>query len=168
MVSKLGLENNQWVCDLYARKKMMTSRCEGLHSMLGKFVHSRHNLRDFVKQFFCCISQMRSRKCQTDLVSVVDNLVLQSRLHALERSGDVDKGVHLEGLIMHTHTNMIESLGILLCDHVVTILVHLDFTEIPNHLFLARWSKNARSRVRVLMDKGLFCWDSMAIVEIGC
>ncbi|XP_016181372.1 protein FAR1-RELATED SEQUENCE 5-like isoform X2 [Arachis ipaensis] len=101
MVSKLGLEDNQWVCDLYARRKMWatahirghffggfrtTSRCEGLHSILGKFVHSRHNLRDFVEQFFRCISQMRSRECQTDLESMVGDLVLQSPLHALERS----------------------------------------------------------------------------------
>ncbi|RYQ83190.1 hypothetical protein Ahy_B10g101821 [Arachis hypogaea] len=64
----------------------MTSRCEGLHSMLGKFVHSWHTLRDFVEQFFRCISQMRSRECQTDMEFVVGNLVLQSPLHALERS----------------------------------------------------------------------------------
>ncbi|RYR08438.1 hypothetical protein Ahy_B05g076122 [Arachis hypogaea] len=64
LVSSLGLHDNEWVCDLYARRKMWatahirgrffggfrtTSRCEGLHSMLGKFVHSRHNLRDFVE-----------------------------------------------------------------------------------------------------------------------
>ncbi|RYR03397.1 hypothetical protein Ahy_B06g082317 isoform A [Arachis hypogaea] len=152
MVSKLGLEDNQRVCDLYAMSKnwattyicghffggfRTTSRCERLHSMLGKFVHSCNNLRDFIEQFFHCISQMRSRECQTDLESVVGDLVLPSLLHTLERSAaniltreilslqtDVDKGVQFEGLIMHTHINT--------------------------------WSKNARSIVRAFMDKGSF------------
>ncbi|XP_016198884.1 protein FAR1-RELATED SEQUENCE 5-like [Arachis ipaensis] len=101
LVSSLGLHDNEWVCDLYARRKMWatahmrghffggfrtTSKCEGLHSMLGKFVHSRHNLRDFVEQFFRCIFQMRSREAQSDLQSIVGDLVLQSPLHDLERS----------------------------------------------------------------------------------
>ncbi|RYR26694.1 hypothetical protein Ahy_B02g060985 [Arachis hypogaea] len=63
-----------------------TSRCEGLHSMLGKFVHSRHNFRDFIEQFLRCICQMRSREAQSELASVIGDLVLQSPLHALERS----------------------------------------------------------------------------------
>ncbi|XP_025615733.1 protein FAR1-RELATED SEQUENCE 5-like isoform X1 [Arachis hypogaea] len=101
VVSELGLETNQWVCDLYAKRAMWatayirghffggfrtTSRCEGLHSMLGKFVHSRHNLKDFVEQFFRCISQMRSREAHTDLQSIVGDLVMQTPLHALEKS----------------------------------------------------------------------------------
>ncbi|XP_016192925.1 protein FAR1-RELATED SEQUENCE 5-like [Arachis ipaensis] len=101
LVTELGLQHNEWVCDLFARRKMWatayirghffggfqkTSRCERLHSMLGKFVHSRHNLRDFIEQFLRCICQMRSREAQSELASVVGDLVLQSPLHALERS----------------------------------------------------------------------------------
>ncbi|XLT22736.1 hypothetical protein HN873_054028 [Arachis hypogaea] len=101
VVSELGLQDNPWVCDLYARRHMWatahirgnffggfrtTSRCEGLHSMLGKFVHSRHNLKDFVEQFFRCISQMRSREAFSDLQSTVGDMVLQSPLRSLERS----------------------------------------------------------------------------------
>ncbi|XLT93329.1 hypothetical protein HN873_014991 [Arachis hypogaea] len=54
--------------------------------MLGKFVHSRHNLKDFVEQFFRCISQMRSREAFSDLQSTVGEMVLQSPLRSLERS----------------------------------------------------------------------------------
>ncbi|RYQ80112.1 hypothetical protein Ahy_Scaffold1g106737 isoform J [Arachis hypogaea] len=101
MVDALGLSDNQWVSDLYSRRRMWatahirgnffggfrtTSRCEGLHSMLGKFVQSRHNLRDFVEQFMRCISQMRSREAHSDLLSVVGEPVLQSPFHDLERS----------------------------------------------------------------------------------
>ncbi|MED6226407.1 hypothetical protein PIB30_103432 [Stylosanthes scabra] len=54
--------------------------------MLGKFVHYRHNLKDFVEQFFRCLYQVRAREAHSDMVSAVGNLVLQSPLHALERS----------------------------------------------------------------------------------
>ncbi|RYR25227.1 hypothetical protein Ahy_B02g058877 [Arachis hypogaea] len=101
MVDALGLSDNQWVSDLYSRRRMWAtahirgnffggfrtmSRCEGLHSMLGKFVQSRHNLRDFVEQFMRCISQMRSREAHSDLLSMVGEPVLQSPFHDLERS----------------------------------------------------------------------------------
>ncbi|RYR46764.1 hypothetical protein Ahy_A07g032573 [Arachis hypogaea] len=55
------------------------SRCEKLHLVLGKLLHSQHNLRDFVEQFMHCISQMRSREAHSDLLSM-------SLLHDLERS----------------------------------------------------------------------------------
>ncbi|RYQ88590.1 hypothetical protein Ahy_B09g095696 isoform B [Arachis hypogaea] len=101
MVDALGLSDNQWVSDLYSRRRMWaiaqirdnffggfrtTSRCEGLHSMLGKFVQSCHNLRDFFEQFMRCISQMRSREAHSDLLSVVREPVLQSPFLDLERS----------------------------------------------------------------------------------
>ncbi|RYR77436.1 hypothetical protein Ahy_A01g001892 [Arachis hypogaea] len=89
VVSELGVKDNPWMCDLYARRCMWetthicghlfgvfrtTSRCEGLHSML-----------DFVEQFSRCISQMRSQEALSDLRSIVDEIVLQSPLRLLER-----------------------------------------------------------------------------------
>ncbi|XP_020989536.1 protein FAR1-RELATED SEQUENCE 5-like [Arachis duranensis] len=155
LVTELQFQDNQWVCDLYDRRKMWamahirghffdgfwtTSRCKGLHSMLGKFVHSRHNLRDFVEQYFRCVSEMRSRETQSDMHSVVGHLVFQGPLHDLKR---------------------MESLGIP-CYHIVALFVYLDFMEIPTSLVLGRWSKNAWSKVRQYVKKGPFCWDSMS------
>ncbi|QHO56116.1 protein FAR1-RELATED SEQUENCE 5 [Arachis hypogaea] len=221
LVTELQLQDNQWVCDLYDRRKMWatahihghffggfrtTSRCEGLHSMLGKFVHSRHNLRNFVEQYFRCVSEMRSREAQSDMHSVVGHLVLQSPLHDLERSaaklltreifilfrpmlsractlkvrsctltptsdiytisrwGNSHNNWHVshypEDSIFKCSCLRMESLGIP-CDHIVALLVHLDFTEIPTSLVLERWSKNARSKVRQYVEKGPFSWDSM-------
>ncbi|XLR52542.1 hypothetical protein HN51_003264 [Arachis hypogaea] len=82
---------------------------------------------------------MRSRETQSDMHSVVGHLVFQGRLHDLKR---------------------MESLGIP-CDHIVALLVYLDFMEIPTSLVLGRWSKNTWSKVRQYVKKGLFCWDSM-------
>lgn len=59
MVSKFGLQNNNWLMDLYERRKMWsityirgnffvgirtTLRCEALHSHIGQFVNSRITL----------------------------------------------------------------------------------------------------------------------------
>ncbi|XLT59716.1 hypothetical protein HN873_052320 [Arachis hypogaea] len=166
-----------------------TSRCEDLHSMLGEFVHSHHNLRDFVEQFFCYVLEMRSRETQSDMCSVVGHLVLQSPLHDLERSAaklqtrkifllfrpmlsractlkvrsctltltsDIytisrsdnshnywHVSYYPEDSIFKCSCLRMESLGIP-CDHIVALLVHLHFMEIPTILVLERWSKNAR------------------------
>ncbi|RYR38587.1 hypothetical protein Ahy_A09g043644 [Arachis hypogaea] len=96
---------------------------------------------------------------------MVDDLVLQSLPHALERSvvNILKREIFLLfrpmltkacGLkVSHYPSSSIfkcfcmrmELLDIP-CDNVVIVLVHLYFTEISNSLFLARWSKNARSR----------------------
>ncbi|RYR19112.1 hypothetical protein Ahy_B03g063799 [Arachis hypogaea] len=182
MVDALGLSDNQWVSDLYSRRRMWatahirgnlfggfrtTSRCEGLHSMLGKFVQSRHNLRDFVEQFMRCISQMRSREVHSDLLSVVGEPVLQSPFHDLERSAakKLTRAIFFnfrpmlfractlklmrEWEVSHYADNnsfkcsclRMESLGIP-CDHIVAVLVHLEMTDIPDSLVLDRWSKS--------------------------
>lgn len=62
LVAEFGLEQNNWVKDLYDKRTMWaiahirgsffagfrtTSRCEGLHSKFGKYVNSQNNLLDF-------------------------------------------------------------------------------------------------------------------------
>ncbi|RYR56715.1 hypothetical protein Ahy_A05g022405 [Arachis hypogaea] len=167
LVTELQLQNNRWVCDLYDWRKMWviarirghffgrfwtTSKYEGLHSTLGNFFHSHHNLKDFIEQFFHCVSEMRSQQTQSDMHSMVGHLVLQSPLHDLEvyckitNEGDISlvsanavTCMYIKGLVL------IESLGIP-CDHIAALLVHLDFMEIPMSFALERWSKNARSK----------------------
>ncbi|KAJ1443658.1 MULE transposase domain [Sesbania bispinosa] len=63
IITKFGLEENPWVVGLFEKRTMWatahlrgkffggfrtTSRCEGLHSELSKFVSSRYNLSDFL------------------------------------------------------------------------------------------------------------------------
>ncbi|XP_020981058.1 protein FAR1-RELATED SEQUENCE 5-like [Arachis duranensis] len=221
MVTELGLGDNQWVCDLYACKKMWatahirrnffggfkaTSRCEDLHSMLGKFVHCRHNLRDFVELFFQCLSQMRDREVQSDLCSVVGEVVLQSPLLSLENSAAslftreifylfrpmLSRACTLEvQACTYTPTSEIytvsksgssskewrvshypdesvfkcscfrmEFLGVP-CNHIVAVLDHLEFSELPRSLVLDRWTKEARMKFMGFMDEGPFSWDSV-------
>ncbi|KAJ1393167.1 hypothetical protein SESBI_35216 [Sesbania bispinosa] len=62
-----------------------TSRCEGLHSELAKFVHSRHNLTDFLHHYNRCVEHMRFREMENDFSSIHGDPVLQTNLQGLER-----------------------------------------------------------------------------------
>lgn len=87
MVAKFGLEDNIWISKLYEKRKMWsmshirgnflagirtTSRCEALHSHIGKFVHSRINLTEFVQQFQRCLTHFRFRELDAYFQSKYD------------------------------------------------------------------------------------------------
>ncbi|KAJ1418138.1 Zinc finger, PMZ-type [Sesbania bispinosa] len=101
LVAKFGLEENPWVAALYEKRSMLattylrgkffagfrtTSRCEGLHSKLGKFVNSRHNLSDFLQHFQRCLNHMRFKEKEDDYTSIHREPVIQTQFEALERS----------------------------------------------------------------------------------
>ncbi|XP_057426478.1 protein FAR1-RELATED SEQUENCE 5-like [Lotus japonicus] len=101
LVLKLGLVDNSWVQDTYEKRKMWasahlrgkffggfrtTSRCEGFHSELGKYVHSRQNLTDFLQQLTTCVKHMRYRELDDDCRSIHGVPVPQTKLKSLEMS----------------------------------------------------------------------------------
>ncbi|XP_057419214.1 protein FAR1-RELATED SEQUENCE 5-like [Lotus japonicus] len=101
MVTDLELENNTWVSEMYDKREMWaatyfrgkffagfrtTSRCEGFHSQLLKFVRSRYNLTDFVLHFHRCLSYMRFKELEADFKSGFGDLPLQTNFRGLERS----------------------------------------------------------------------------------
>ncbi|KAJ1415279.1 Zinc finger, CCHC-type superfamily [Sesbania bispinosa] len=101
MVKEFRLEENNWVKELYGKKRMWattyirgnffvgfrtTSRCEGLHGQLGKFVHSRTDLVGFLKNYGRFLEVLRYNELEADFESVRGEMVLETNLHALERS----------------------------------------------------------------------------------
>jgi hypothetical protein len=54
-----------------------------------------------------------------------------------------------------------ESLG-LPCDHIMAVLLYLDFDELPNCLVLPRWSKFAKDLIREKYSSGSLYWDSQS------
>lgn len=101
MVQRFGLEDNNWINELYEKKKMWetahirghffagirtTSRCEAFHSHMGPYVNSKMNMTDFVKQFHRCVSYFRFREVEADFKSQYGTAVLQTNLRSLERS----------------------------------------------------------------------------------
>ncbi|KAJ1387157.1 FAR1 DNA-binding domain [Sesbania bispinosa] len=101
LVVKYGVEDKPWIRDMYEKREMWataymrgkffagfrtTSRCEGLHSELSKFVHSQHNLTDFLQHFFQCVDHMRFKEIEDDFASIHGDPVLQTSLQDLEES----------------------------------------------------------------------------------
>ncbi|KAJ1388901.1 Zinc finger, CCHC-type superfamily [Sesbania bispinosa] len=85
MVKEFRLEENNWVKELYEKKRMWatayirgnffagfrtTSRCEGLHGQLGKFVHSRTDLVGFLKKYGRFLEVLRYNELEADFESV--------------------------------------------------------------------------------------------------
>lgn len=100
MVDTFGLHDNKWVKELYAKRKMWatahirgnffvgfrtTSRVEGLHSEMGKFLNSRYNLTDFLLNFHRCLNYMRFKEVEADFSSNYGDSVLQTRFQSMQR-----------------------------------------------------------------------------------
>ncbi|XP_057418072.1 protein FAR1-RELATED SEQUENCE 5-like [Lotus japonicus] len=101
VVSKFGLEDNEWVMEHYENRKIWavahirgcffagfrtTSRCESLHLEIKKFIHSRYNLSEFLKHFHRCLNFMRFREEEAKLSSVVGKAPLETPFKLLEKS----------------------------------------------------------------------------------
>ncbi|XP_045789627.1 protein FAR1-RELATED SEQUENCE 5-like [Trifolium pratense] len=101
MVEKFRLQDNNWVKDMYEKRKMWatahirgsffagirtTSRCEALHSHIGQFLHSRINMTDFVQQFHRCLTFFRFREIEADFQSNYGEPVLQTSMRSIEKS----------------------------------------------------------------------------------
>ncbi|KAJ1401057.1 Zinc finger, CCHC-type [Sesbania bispinosa] len=111
MLSMFGLEDNTWLREMYEKKNMWattyirgqffagirtTSRCKALYCHLGKFIHSRINLTEFMQQFHRFLTYFRFREVEVDFRSVHGEPVLQTNFHTLE-SAVLNKSISNEG-----------------------------------------------------------------------
>ncbi|KAJ1391478.1 Zinc finger, PMZ-type [Sesbania bispinosa] len=140
MVAEFGLEGNQWVREMYEKRKMWatahirgnffagfrtTSRCEGLNSQIGRY-----------------LSYTRQRELEADFESIVGDLVLLTPLEDIE--GFAAK-VSSSNEVKCTCQRM-ESVGIP-CEHIISLLHYLETSELPDCLILTRWTKYAKQCV---------------------
>ncbi|QHO00100.1 Protein FAR1-RELATED SEQUENCE [Arachis hypogaea] len=101
MVEEFGVAEKNWIIDMYEKRHMWatahirgkffagfrtTSRCEGLHSIIAKYVKSQYNLVDFIKHFKRCLTYLRYKEVEADYVSISGLPVLKTALEPLERS----------------------------------------------------------------------------------
>ncbi|KAJ1388204.1 FAR1 DNA-binding domain [Sesbania bispinosa] len=156
LVSKLGLQEHPWVKKIYdSRSKWAsayfrgnffagfrtTSRCESLHAELGKYVHSRYNLTDFLQHYHRCLSHMRYKEMADDFCSLHGVPVLQSKFPAIEKSA----GKHYTRRVLNVFR------------------VLLNKAELPKSLVLRRWSKGAKDGIRTCGAEDTNCWDTHKI-----
>ncbi|KAJ1392797.1 MULE transposase domain [Sesbania bispinosa] len=159
MVKAFSLEDNTWVKDTYEKRKMWattylrgnffagfrtTSRCEGLHSHLGKFVHSRNDLADFLENFRRCLESFHYRELEADFTSVHGEPVMQTNIQSLERSACK-----------------------VFIREVFIVLVHLNIEEMPQCLVLERWTMAIKENIRSFNGDHSTLLDSVYMARCG-
>ncbi|XP_057756668.1 protein FAR1-RELATED SEQUENCE 5-like [Arachis stenosperma] len=100
LIEEFGLEDKPWVINMYEEKHMWatayirgkffagfrtTSRCEGLHSVVARYVGSRHDLTSFVEHFQRCVAHLRFKEFNADYESTRGVPVMQTCIELLER-----------------------------------------------------------------------------------
>nr|XP_025661792.1 protein FAR1-RELATED SEQUENCE 5-like [Arachis hypogaea] len=101
MLEECGVREVEWMRDLYAKKYSWTtayirgrfyaglrttSRCESLHTKLGRFVESRYGILEFITNFQRCIDFLRDNEAELDFRSCYGTPVLQTEFVELEKS----------------------------------------------------------------------------------
>ena len=93
MVEEFAVKDRPWIIELYERRNLWattyikgkffadfrtTSRCEGLHSLIAKYVKSQHNLTEFLQHFKLCLNYLRYKEMQANYDSLNGVPVLQT------------------------------------------------------------------------------------------
>ncbi|KAF1879522.1 hypothetical protein Lal_00005989 [Lupinus albus] len=99
LIAKHGLHNNAWVAQIFDCRSMWarsyirgkfyaglhtTSRCEGLHSQMGRYIEYGYNVTEFLHHFQRCLSHMRNNEVMEDFKSSYGDELLQTPYHNLE------------------------------------------------------------------------------------
>ncbi|KAF1871055.1 hypothetical protein Lal_00020789 [Lupinus albus] len=99
LIAKHALHNNAWASQIFDCRSMWarsyirgkffaglhtTSRCEGLHSQMGRYVESGYNVTEFLHHFQRCLSYMRNNEVMEDFKSSYGDELLQTPYHSLE------------------------------------------------------------------------------------
>ncbi|KAL4365201.1 hypothetical protein AHAS_Ahas07G0082400 [Arachis hypogaea] len=168
IIERFGVENKNWVLDMYKKRHSWatahirgkffagfwtTSRCEGLNSIIAKYVNSRYNLVEFIQHFNRCVDHIRWKEVQADLASVNGRPVINMRQTgsyviysvSLNRTPNEMWRVFCCDIEMEFNCSCMrmESFGIP-CEHIVCVLVHQDIEEFPRSLVLPRWTKTTK------------------------
>ncbi|RYR14696.1 hypothetical protein Ahy_B04g071363 [Arachis hypogaea] len=100
LIEEFGFEDKLWVNNMYEEKHMWatayiigkffagfrtTSRCEGLHSVVARYVGLRYDLTSFVEHFERCVAHLRFKEFNADYESTRGAPVMQTCIELLER-----------------------------------------------------------------------------------
>ncbi|XP_057740292.1 protein FAR1-RELATED SEQUENCE 5-like [Arachis stenosperma] len=93
LIEEFGLEDKPWVINMYEEKHMWatayirgkffvgfrtTSRCEGLHSVVARYVGFRYDLTSFAEHFQRCVAHLRFKEFNADYESTRGVPVMQT------------------------------------------------------------------------------------------
>ncbi|KAF1894767.1 hypothetical protein Lal_00021061 [Lupinus albus] len=98
-IAKHGLHNNVWASQIFDCRSMWarsyirgnfyaglhtTSRCERLHSQMGRYIESGYNVTEFLHHFQRCVNYMRNNEVVEDFKSSYGDELLETPYHNLE------------------------------------------------------------------------------------
>ncbi|KAJ1375421.1 Zinc finger, PMZ-type [Sesbania bispinosa] len=178
LVATFGVEENPWVISIYEKRTIWataylrgkffggfrtTSRCEGLHSELAKFVNSRYNLSDFLQHFHRCLSHMRFKEKEDEFSSLHGEPAVRCTIFTVrgQSVGSSECRVCLYPCTkeMKCACMKMECRGIP-CEHIVSVLAHLGIDDIPDTLILNRWSKYVKAGLDNVVCQNVECFDA--------
>ncbi|XP_025611603.1 protein FAR1-RELATED SEQUENCE 5-like [Arachis hypogaea] len=100
LIKEFGFEDKPWVNNMYEEKHMWattyirgkffagfrtTSRCEGLHSIVARYVGSRYDLTSFIEHFQKRVAHLRFKEFKVDYESTRGVPIMQTCIELLER-----------------------------------------------------------------------------------
>lgn len=175
LVLNLGLQDNRWVKETYEKRSIWvaahlrgkffagcrtTSRCEGFQSELGKHVHSRYNLTDFLQQLQNCVKHMRFREIEDDCHSIHGVPAMKTNLESLEMSAakHFTNNVFLLFRPVLQHAPLMKVLD---CTDAVTCLNYtiakLSFLAKEWHVSVSSDNKDFKYSCMKMESRGLAC-----------
>ncbi|XP_025702843.1 protein FAR1-RELATED SEQUENCE 5-like [Arachis hypogaea] len=101
MVEKFGVADKRWVQDMYERRHSWatahirgkffagyrtTSRCEGLHAVISRYVKSGYSYTEFLHHFHRCLMFVHAKEVEADFECAKGDPVMTTNLKQLEQS----------------------------------------------------------------------------------
>ncbi|XP_057758258.1 protein FAR1-RELATED SEQUENCE 5-like [Arachis stenosperma] len=99
LVEEFGVEEKEWLNEIYEKRRSWatcyirgkffagfrtTSRCEGLHSLIGKYTKPHYDLSEFIEHFQRMLGHMRFREFYAEYESACGVPVIQTCIEPLE------------------------------------------------------------------------------------
>ncbi|XP_057734791.1 protein FAR1-RELATED SEQUENCE 9-like [Arachis stenosperma] len=99
LVEEFGVEEKEWLNEIYEKRRSWatcyirgkffagfrtTSRCEGLHSLIGKYTKPHYDLSEFIEHFQRMLGHMRFREFYAEYESARGVPVMQTCIEPLE------------------------------------------------------------------------------------
>ncbi|KAG4933896.1 hypothetical protein JHK87_047898 [Glycine soja] len=137
MVATFQLEDNNWIVELYEKR------------MKWSPAHLRGNFFSYVSRTI----KLRVVDCKEMMMFSVYTVVKYCS-GSVWRVSYCPSTVHFSCCCMR-----MQSIG-LPCDHILAILVCLNFMELPSSLVLNRWSKSATKDIKEKYPDSSMYWDS--------
>ncbi|RYQ85172.1 hypothetical protein Ahy_B10g104663 [Arachis hypogaea] len=122
---------NAYLCDKFCAGVRTTSRCEGINSLLKKFIRSGNYLLELVENLDRVVKDYRNNEFMADFKCLYSEPVMTTGLESIKKV-----------------VSKVYTLGVP-CSHIFCAMKELEIEVLPTRLVLRRWCKDEKSLVSV-------------------